>query len=143
MDLQEIFQLMERFQTSNLTQMEWKQKDESIMLRREPAPVVAAAAVAGTSSAVAAVQAEAEPKENGEVVTAPLVGTFYVAPAPGEAPFVAPGTQVKKGDTLGLIEAMKMMSQIPAPADCVVEEVLVQDSSAVGYDQPLFRIRRV
>lgn len=143
MDLQEIFQLMERFQASNLTQLEWKQKDESIMLRREPAPVLATAAVAAASSAAAAVQAEVEPKESGEVVTAPLVGTFYVAPAPGEAPFVAPGTQVKKGDTLGLIEAMKMMSQIPAPADCVVEEVLAQDGNAVGYDQPLFRIRRV
>ena len=143
MDLQEIFQLMERFQTSNLTQLEWKQKDESVTLRREQSPVLAASAGAVAPSAVAAAQVEAEPKETGEVVTAPLVGTFYVAPAPGEAPFVAPGTQVKKGDTLGLIEAMKMMSQIPAPADCVVEEVLVQDSSAVGYDQPLFRIRRI
>ena len=143
MDLQEIFQLMERFQASNLTQLEWKQKDESIMLQREPAPVLATAAVAAAPSSAAAVQVEAEPKENGEVVTAPLVGTFYVAPAPGEAPFVAPGTRVKKGDTLGLIEAMKMMSQIPAPADCVVEEVLAQDGNAVGYDQPLFRIRRV
>ena len=53
------------------------------------------------------------------------------------------GAQVKKGDTLCLIEAMKMMSEIPAPADCVVEEVLVKDGEAVGYGAPLFRIRRV
>ena len=57
-------------------------------------------------------------------VKSPTVGVFYAAPAPGEAPFAAPGKQVKKGETLCLIEAMKMMSEVPAPADCVVEEVL-------------------
>ena len=64
-------------------------------------------------------------------------------PAPGGAPFAAPGRQVKKGETLCLIEAMKMMSQVPAPADCVVEEVLAADGEAVGYGAPLFRIKRV
>ena len=78
-----------------------------------------------------------------DLVKAPLVGVFYAAPAPGEAPFVTPGTQVKKGETLCLIEAMKMMSEVPAPADCVVEEVLGRDGEAVGFGQPLFRIRRV
>ncbi len=73
---------------------------------------------------------------------APLVGTFYVAPAPGEPPFAAPGKQVKKGETMCLIEAMKMMSEVPAPADCVVEEVLAADGEPVGFDAPLFRIRR-
>ena len=71
------------------------------------------------------------------------MGVFYAAPAPGEAPFAAPGQTVKKGETLCLIEAMKMMSEIPAPADCVVEEVLAQDGEAVGFHDPLFRIRRV
>ena len=74
---------------------------------------------------------------------APLVGVFYAAPAPGEAPFAAPGKQVKKGETLCLLEAMKMMSEVPAPADCVVEEVLAKDGEAVGYGQPLFRVRKV
>ena len=81
--------------------------------------------------------------ETGETVTAPLVGVFYAAPAPEEPPYVTPGASVKKGDTLCLIEAMKMMSEIPAPADCVVEEVLVKDGEAVGVGAPLFRIRRV
>ena len=71
------------------------------------------------------------------------MGTFYAAPAPGEEAFAAPGKQVKKGETLCLIEAMKMMSEIPAPADCVVEEVLARDGEAVGFGEPLFRIRRV
>ena len=71
------------------------------------------------------------------------MGVFYAASAPEEPPYVAPGVQVKKGDTLCLIEAMKMMSEVPAPADCVVEEVLVKDGEAVGVGAPLFRIRRV
>ena len=76
-------------------------------------------------------------------VTSPIVGVFYAAPAPEEPPYVTAGAQVKKGDTLCLIEAMKMMSEVPAPADCVVEEVLAQDGEAVGVGAPLFRIRRV
>ena len=73
---------------------------------------------------------------------APLVGTFYAAPSPGEAPFVTPGKQVRKGDPLCVIEAMKMMSELGAPADCVVAEVLAKDGEAVGFGAPLFRIRR-
>ena len=127
MELQELYGLMERFAASGLTELEWQKKDERVCLAPRPRP-------GGTSPAVAApcrgrsrrrLAAPAAPKaEEGEVVKAPLVGTFYVAPAPGEAPFAAPGKQVKKGETLCLIEAMKMMSEVPAPADCVVEEVL-------------------
>ena len=64
-------------------------------------------------------------------------------PAPEEPPYVTAGAQVKKGDTLCLIEAMKMMSEVPAPADCVVEEVLARDGEAVGVGAPLFRVRRL
>ena len=63
-------------------------------------------------------------------------------PSPGEAPFVTPGKQVRKGDPLCVIEAMKMMSELGAPADCVVAEVLAKDGEAVGFGAPLFRIRR-
>ena len=80
--------------------------------------------------------------EGEELVKAPLVGTFYAAPSPGEAPFVTPGKQVRKGDPLCVIEAMKMMSELGAPADCVVAEVLAKDGEAVGFGAPLFRIRR-
>ena len=138
MDLQELYGLMERFAASGLTELEWQKKDERVCLRRAPAQVVQAA-----PAAAPAAPAPAAPKaEEGEVVKAPLVGTFYVAPAPGEPPFAAPGKQLKKGETMCLIEAMKMMSEVPAPADCVVEEVLAADGEPVGYDAPLFRIRR-
>ena len=147
MELAVLYSLMERFAASGLTELEWQKKDERVALRREnpavvmqadPAVQTAAAAPAQAAPAASAPQVREE-----DLVKAPLVGVFYAAPAPGEAPFVTPGTRVKKGETLCLIEAMKMMSEVPAPADCVVEEVLGRDGEAVGFGQPLFRIRRV
>ena len=131
MELEELYALMERFARSGLTDLEWEREGEKIALRCAPAPVVVSAPAAPAA------------QEQGETVNAPLVGTFYAAPAPGEEAFAAPGKQVKKGETLCLIEAMKMMSEIPAPADCVVEEVLARDGEAVGFGEPLLRIRRV
>ena len=137
MELQELYGLMDRFAASGLTALEWERGEEKISLRREGTASLTVAA-----SAPVSVSAVPEEQEKGEVVTAPLVGVFYAAPAPEEPPYVTAGAQVKKGDTLCLIEAMKMMSEVPAPADCVVEEILVQDGEAVGVGAPLFRIRR-
>ena len=142
MELQELYGLMDRFVASGLTALEWEHEGERVALRREQT-VVSAAAGAVVASAVSAPAAPAAEEEKGEAVTAPLVGVFYAAPSPEESPYVTPGVQVKKGDTLCLIEAMKMMSEVPAPADCVVEEILAQDGEAVGVGTPLFRIRRV
>lgn len=138
MELQQLYTLMDRFAASGLTALEWEKEGERVSLRREGAlsPALTAAPAPASSPAV---QAE----ESGEVVSATLVGVFYAAPAPEEPPYVTAGAQVKKGDTLCLIEAMKMMSEVPAPADCVVEEILAQDGEAVGMGAPLFRIRRV
>ena len=139
MELQELYELMNRFAASGLTQLEWKSKDEEVTLRRElsAAPAVPVPA----PQAVPAAPAEARPK--GDLVTAPLVGVFYAAPSPEEPPFAPQGRQVKKGEPLCLIEAMKTMSEVPAPADCVIEEVLAQNGEAVGFGAPLFRIRRL
>lgn len=136
MELQELYSLMDRFAASGLTALEWEREGERVALRREG---TVSPALAAAPAPVPTVQAA----EEGEVVSAPLVGVFYAAPAPEEPPYVTAGAQVKKGDTLCLIEAMKMMSEVPAPADCVVEEVLAQDGEAVGVGAPLFRIRRV
>ena len=133
MELQELYGLMDRFAASGLTALEWEHQGERVALRKE--------AVVSVPAAVPAAPAERE--EQSEVVSAPLVGVFYAASAPEESPYVTAGAQVKKGDTLCLIEAMKMMSEVPAPADCVVEEVLAKDGEAVGVGTPLFRIRRV
>ena len=136
MELQEVYGLIDRFAASGLTALEWEREGERVSLRREQS---VSAAVPAPASAPAAQAAE----EQGETVAAPLVGVFYAAPAPEEPPYVTPGARVEKGDTLCLIEAMKMMSEVPAPAACVVEEVLVKDGEAVGVGAPLFRIRRV
>ena len=136
MELQELYGLMDRFAASGLTALEWEREGERVALRRE-------GTVSQTVAAPAPVSVSSVPEEEGEVVSAPLVGVFYAAPAPEEPPYATAGAQVKKGDTLCLIEAMKMMSEVPAPADCVVEEVLAQDGEAVGVGAPLFRIRRV
>ncbi len=133
MELQQLYSLMDRFGASGLTALEWEHQGERVALRKE--------AVVSVPAAVPAAPAERE--EQSEVVSAPLVGVFYAASAPEESPYVTAGTQVKKGDTLCLIEAMKMMSEVPAPADCVVEEILARDGEAVGMGAPLFRIRRV
>ena len=139
MELQELYSLMDRFAASGLTALEWEKDGERVALRREG--TVPQGLATPVPAAVSAPQAQVE--EGGDLVAAPLVGVFYAAPAPEEPPYVAPGAQVKKGDTLCLIEAMKMMSEVPAPADCVVEEVLARDGEAVGVGAPLFRIRRV
>ena len=137
MELQEVCALMDRFAVSGLTALEWEHQGERIALRREGA--VPAAAAPSVLPAPPVQEAE----ETGETVAAPLVGVFYAAPAPEEPPYVTAGAQVKKGDALCLIEAMKMMSEVPAPADCVVEEVLARDGEAVGVGAPLFRVRRL
>ena len=117
-------------------------KDFSLELGKggPAAPIPAAAPVPAPA---AAVSPAAAPAPAGKCITAPLVGTFYAAPAPGEAPFVKAGDQVRKGQTVCVLEAMKMMSEVPAPADCIIEEVLVKDGELVGFDAPMFRIREV
>ena len=76
----------------------------------------------------------------GHIVRAPMVGTFYLAPSPGSPPFVGVGQQVKKGDTLCIIESMKMMNQIKADKPGTIEAILVENEQPVEFDQPLFTI---
>jgi acetyl-CoA carboxylase biotin carboxyl carrier protein len=141
MELESLYQLMERFSRSGLTTLEWRTQGEEIVLKREGTPTAPVAPPISVHTPKP--EAEAAPVEQGEdLVTAPLVGTFYAAPGPGETPFVSQGQEVTKGQTLCIIEAMKMMSEIAAPFDGVVTEILAQDSQPVGYGEPLLRIRR-
>ena len=133
---QEIFDLMDRFQRSSIQPMTLSTQEFTIELSRGGVPAFAAPVAA----AAPAVPAPA-PEADGKVVTAPLVGTFYAAPAPEKPPFVRAGDRVKKGDTLCLIEAMKMMSEIPAPCDCVIEAVLKESGELVSFGEPLLRYK--
>ena len=151
MELSDIFALLERFESSSIQRMELRMEDFRLELDKNAAvtvaPVaaapVAAAPVAAPSAAPAPAAAPKAEAPAGPTINAPLVGTFYSAPSPDAAPFVSVGGTVKKGQTVCILEAMKMMSEVPSPADGVVEEILVRDGELVGYDQPLFRLREV
>lgn len=132
---QEIFDLMDRFQRSSLRAMKLSCQDFSIELEQGAPAAAAPAAVPAPPAAAPAPQAE------GPVISAPLVGTYYAAPAPEQPPFVAAGDRVKKGQTVCLIEAMKMMSEVPAPCDCVIEEVLKANGELAAFGEALFRYR--
>ena len=131
---QEIKELISCFENSTLQAMKLSTQEFTIEMNRGggAAPVSATPAVAPAAPAPAA---------EGSAVTAPQVGTFYAAPAPEKPPFVQVGDRVKKGDTLCLIEAMKMMSEIPAPCDCVIEAVLKASGDRVSFGEPLLRYK--
>lgn len=143
MELESIYALMERFERSSITGLELEQNGTRLKLEK----AVAAAAAPAAAVAVAAPAAAPAPKqtaqEEGEYIKAPLVGTFYTAAGPDAAPFVQVGDKVEKGQTVCILEAMKAMSEIPAPMDCVIEEVLLDNGSLAAFDAPLFRVRRL
>ena len=131
---------------TDLTEIEIEQGDLRIRVSREmPAPThvqaapVPQAAPAAPQPAAAhqAPQGEAAPARSGHEVPSPMVGTAYLSPAPGAAPFVEVGQTVKEGQTLLIIEAMKTMNQIPATRAGTITEILVTDSEPVEYGQPL------
>lgn len=148
MQLKEIQALLEAFETSSAVSFVWEQGEEKISFKKAAAYCQAVPAV--MPSAVPTVMA-APPTESAatpeptpmDSINAPLVGTFYAASAPDKAPFVAVGDKVKQGQTVCLLEAMKMMSEVPAPFDCVIEEVLIADGTLAEFGCPLFRITRL
>ena len=139
---QEIYELMDRFEASTLQRLNLTTAEYTVELdRRSMGSAAPAAAAAAIPAAVPAAPAPA--KEEGPAINAPLVGTFYAAPAPDAAPFVKAGDKVSKGQTVCLIEAMKMMSEIPAPCDCIIEQVLKADGQLAAFGEALFRYRAV
>ena len=130
---QELDELMTRFDASGLQYLTLSQGVFKLELGKA-APAAAAAVPA--SAAPAAVP---EKKEEAPAVTAPLVGTFYAAPAPEQPPFVTPGDQVKKGQTVCLLEAMKTMIEVPAPCDCVIGDMLKANGELAAFGEALMR----
>lgn len=142
----ELFALMDKFTAGGLTRLEYEAGGTRLVLEKSASgQVVPSAVPAPVPAAVSAAAAAPEPPagEEGACIKAPLVGTFYVAPQPGAAPFAAPGTRLKKGEPVCVLEAMKMINQVPAPCDCEVLAVLAKDGELVGFDTPLFRIREL
>ncbi|MGN0995224.1 MAG: acetyl-CoA carboxylase biotin carboxyl carrier protein [Butyricicoccus sp.] len=148
MELQDILTLFDRFDAGTATELKVELGGDLVCLRRTAEPAAPAPAqTVSAAPAAAPVQAPApEPEPQpapGKTINAPLVGTFYAASAPDAAPFAAVGATIRKGEPVCLIEAMKMMSEVPAPCDCVIEAVLVDNGAAVAYDTPLFRVREL
>jgi len=165
MDLKDIQELIKLISESNLTALELEKDGFKLVLKKEiPAGQNLigqgvsgngghAYGNAGLNSSVAGElqpgqrqplgQGQLQPQEPAtQTVTAPIVGTFYAAPAPGEEPFVRPGSRVKPGDTLCIIEAMKLMNEIEAEEELVIIDVLVKDGQMVEYGQPLFAVSK-
>lgn len=140
MTQQELFGLMERFEAGNFTRMQYEENGTHIVLEKEAfhaMPLQTASATAAPQ-----VQKEQAPQEECFIRT-PLVGTFYAAPEQGKPAFVKEGNAVKKGQIVCIIEAMKMINEVPAPCDCIIEKVLAHDGALAGYDEPLFLIREL
>ena len=132
---QELKDFLACFEGSSLTKLKLSTQEFTIELERS----LTAAPAVPASAPAPAVPAPKAPE--GETVTAPMVGTFYAAPTPDQPPFVQVGDRVKKGQPLCLLEAMKMMSEVPAPCDCVIESVCKSNGELVAFGEPLFRYR--
>ncbi|WP_252108670.1 MULTISPECIES: acetyl-CoA carboxylase biotin carboxyl carrier protein [unclassified Halomonas] len=153
MDIRKVKKLIELLEESNISEIEIQEGEESVRISRhpdgtswqpqpmpqygypshaQPAPAPAAPASGGDAGAEAPAKTY-----RGEAVNSPMVGTFYRSPAPGAKSFVEVGDTVKQGDTVCIVEAMKMMNQIEADRDGVVEAILVEDGEPVEFDQPM------
>ena len=155
MDIRKIKKLIELLEESSLTEIEIVEGEESVRLARggqtqagsNVAPSVVAAAPVPAPVPATPAPADEPPKgeedqvPEGELVLSPMVGTFFAASGPGAEPFVSLGQRVGVGDTLCIIEAMKMFNQIEADVSGTVVAILVENGQPVEYDQPLFVIR--
>ena len=152
MDIRKIKKLIELVEESGVAELEITEGEESVRINRysaQPAPMQYApqpqqapqqAPQAAPSSQPAASAEPASEEVSGHVVRSPMVGTFYESPSPDTKPFVTVGSQVNAGETLCIIEAMKMMNQIEADKSGVVKQILVDNEEPVEFDQPLFII---
>jgi acetyl-CoA carboxylase biotin carboxyl carrier protein len=149
MDIRKIKKLIELVEESGISELEITEGEESVRIHRGGsstqapltyAPQMMAPAPAPVAAPVAAVAAEEAPKATGHILKSPMVGSFYRSSSPEAQAFVEVGQKVRVGDTLCIIEAMKMMNQIESDKDGVIQEILVENQEAVEFDQPLFVI---
>ena len=148
MDLRKLKKLIDLVQESGIAELEITEGEEKVKIVRggtvsvsQAAPLAAPVALpppVPAAAAPGAVAAEAPAGQEGHVVKAPMVGTFYRSPSPDAKVFVEVGQSVKEGDTICIIEAMKLMNEIEADASGVIKAILVENGQPVEYGQPLF-----
>ena len=153
MDIRKIKKLIELVEESGIAELEISEGEESVRISRNgagiapapvhyaaPAPIAAPAAAPVTAPTEVAAPAETTSVPAGHKVLSPMVGTFYRAPSPDAKSFIEVGQSVSAGETLCIVEAMKMMNQIEADNAGIVEAILVDDAESVEFDQPLITI---
>ena len=150
MDLRKLKKLIDLVEESGIAEIEVTEGEEKVRITRTtaaaapvyaaPAPAAAPVAAAAAAPAAAAPAAAPAARDLSNAQKSPMVGTFYRAPGPNAAAFVEVGQQVKAGDTLCIIEAMKLMNEIEAEKSGVVKEILVENGTPVEYGEPLFII---
>ncbi|WP_099467559.1 acetyl-CoA carboxylase biotin carboxyl carrier protein [Konateibacter massiliensis] len=141
MEFDNIVKLIKAVSDSSITNFVFEEGDVKLSLEKNTQTQVVSVA-GGMPQQIVAQQAESKPASaEGKVLQSILVGVFYSAPGPNEEPFIKEGDTVKKGQIVGIIEAMKLMNEIECECSGVVEEILVKDGDMVEYGQPLFRIR--
>ncbi|HIX56649.1 MAG TPA: acetyl-CoA carboxylase biotin carboxyl carrier protein [Candidatus Anaerobiospirillum pullistercoris] len=161
MDIHKIAKLIDLVSNSDIAEINLKQGEEELRISRQssvapavqtvvaaPAPVAAAPVVTATATPAApaaapaaaapAAAADADPVDDSKIMRSTMVGTFYRAASPTSAPFVEVGQTVKEGDTLCIVEAMKMINQIPSDRSGTIKKILVENGSTVEFDQPIF-----
>ena len=150
MDLRKLKTLIDLVSESNVSELEITEADgkvrivkagaQPVVVQTVAAPALAPAAVAAPAAAPAAAPVAEAPVETGHVVKSPMVGTFYRASSPGAEPFVQVGQTVKQGDTLCIIEAMKLLNEIEADASGTIKAILLDNGEPVEFGEPLFVI---
>ncbi|MGB5794017.1 acetyl-CoA carboxylase biotin carboxyl carrier protein [Poseidonibacter sp.] len=153
MDFKEIKELIRIFDKSELNKLKVKDGEFEISMQTgfeggtvvttAAAPVASAPAPAAPVSVSTATETAAPAAVTGDTIESPMVGTYYASPSPEAPAFVKAGDTVKKGQTLCILEAMKIMNEVEAEYDCKILEILVQDGSPVEYDMPLFVIEKI
>nr|WP_276932510.1 acetyl-CoA carboxylase biotin carboxyl carrier protein [Globicatella sulfidifaciens] len=161
MNYQELLTLIDKLDQSKVAYLEFTQGSDKVVLSKE-VPFDKGPVLQTTAHTTKTVQDQAEPlpstvaevpsKETKEVsssensqyeaINSPIVGVVYLQPQPGEPSYVSVGDEVKKGQTICIIEAMKLMNEIAAPFDGIIREVLVENDNVVEFEQPLFKIER-
>ena len=151
MDFKEIRELIRVFDKSELNKLKVKEGEFEISMQRgfengvttvtTSAPVTQAASI--SAAPIVSAPAEVLSPISGETINSPMVGTYYSSPSPESASFVKVGGTIKKGQTLCILEAMKIMNEVEAEFDCKIIEILVKDGDPVEYDMPIFVVEKL
>jgi len=134
MDIRKVKKLIELMEESDIAEIEIKEGDDAVRINRFTAPAAPAAPPRQPEAS------PARPAPSGHAMRAPMVGTFYRAPSPESPPYVDIGDRVKEGDTVCIIESMKMMNEVKADRSGKIEAILVENGEAVEFDQPILTI---